>query len=159
MSFKRCFRCLSTLPMEEFYKHAQMKDGHLNKCINCTKKDVLKNKLDKIDYYKQYEKSRASIPSRVKARLEYRKTEAGKAAVRRAHRKYEDNHPERRYAQRALSNALRDGKVSKLNCFICGLEKVEGHHPDYSKPLEVVWLCTEHHKQTHAMELTSRIAA
>jgi hypothetical protein len=30
-------------------------------------------------------------------------------------------------------------------CEVCGATKVEKHHPDYSKPLEVRWLCREHH--------------
>jgi hypothetical protein len=43
-------------------------------------------------------------------------------------------------------------------CFKCGIEKTpahdekpEAHHPDYSAPLDVVWLCSAHHKQAHAL--------
>jgi hypothetical protein len=46
---------------------------------------------------------------------------------------------------RQVRSALEKGIIVKEPCLICGNPKVEGHHKDYSKPLEVDWLCTKHH--------------
>lgn len=37
---KICFKCSLLKPLEDFYKHKQMSDGHLNKCKVCTKNDT-----------------------------------------------------------------------------------------------------------------------
>lgn len=151
MPSKRCFKCLQTLPLESFYKHAQMGDGHLNKCKECSKKDVIENRLARLDYYRSYDKRRASVPHRVRAREQYQQTAAGKRAIARARKKYKERYPERYKAKTALGNAVRDGRVERLPCFVCGGNETHGHHPDYSSPLDVVWLCRGHHRQAHAV--------
>lgn len=44
---------------------------------------------------------------------------------------------------------VKRGKVVKKPCEVCGNPKVRGHHEDYDKPLEVRWLCFEHHHELH----------
>lgn len=60
--------------------------------------------------------------------------------------------PERAFKQNArkkLARALKSGKVKKLPCRDCNELNVEAHHPDYSKPMEVIWLCKKHHGEIH----------
>lgn len=53
-------------------------------------------------------------------------------------------------ARRKFRKAVMRGILSKHPCAICGKIEAEGHHADYSKPLEVVWLCRKHHADLHA---------
>lgn len=51
MHYKACFKCKESLPLEGFYKHKKMADGHLNKCIKCTKIDARSNQEKVGDTY------------------------------------------------------------------------------------------------------------
>lgn len=50
--------------------------------------------------------------------------------------------------------AIRHGILKYLPCEVCGLDdsSVQAHHDDYSKPLEVRWLCSWHHAEHHKNE-------
>ena len=51
---KTCFKCNKEKPLNEFYKHKQMADGHVNKCKTCNKKDVSDHRAINIDKIKAY---------------------------------------------------------------------------------------------------------
>lgn len=55
-------------------------------------------------------------------------------------------------ARMVLNQAVRRGHVERMPCEICGDAKVDGHHEDYSKPLEVMWLCRKHHTDLHILQ-------
>ncbi len=48
-----------------------------------------------------------------------------------------------------LRRAVARGDIGELPCGVCGEEEVQGHHDDYDKWDEVVWLCTKHHGLRH----------
>lgn len=52
-------------------------------------------------------------------------------------------------AHTLVAQAIRDGKIKKQPCKVCGNERAIAHHPDYDKPLEVEWLCLSHHMAAH----------
>ena len=64
--------------------------------------------------------------------------------------KWNDSNREKLQAHAAVRQALRDGTLKRGRCAVCKSFRVEGHHPDYSKPLYVIWLCRLHHRQRHA---------
>lgn len=131
---KTCFKCGVQKPLSEFYKHSDMADGHLNKCKDCTKSDVSSNYADNRKQYSDYEKSRFQRPER-------------KAYAAKAQQKHRALNPEKYKARTAVSNALRSGKLKREPCVMCGNVKSQAHHEDYSKPLEVEWLCFECHRE------------
>lgn len=68
--------------------------------------------------------------------------------LRRVVTAYYVKYPERGRAHTLVFNALKKGVLKKEECKVCGSKtNVEGHHKDYSKPLDVVWLCKVHHCQ------------
>ena len=87
---KQCFKCLVTKPLDCFYKHSKMADGHVNKCKECNKKDVSANYREHIDHYKQYEKSRMYLEHRVKARADYAQTESCKKVRKKATKNFRE---------------------------------------------------------------------
>ena len=150
---KTCFKCNAIKPLEDFYKHSMMLDGHVNKCKECNKKDVIINRNKKIDYYRQYDKERNTKPHRVASKLEYVQTEAGKKIKSICSKNYEQKYPYKKLAVQAIAYAIRKGKIIRpslcQNCNNTG--KIHGHHNDYSKPYEVRWLCVKCHTSWHKL--------
>lgn len=64
----------------------------------------------------------------------------------------------KRKAQQFLNNAVRDGRKTKSSsCEQCGdNESIHGHHEDYSKPLDVMWLCPLCHSKIHKAKRESQ---
>lgn len=60
-------------------------------------------------------------------------------------------HPAIRKAYWTVQNALRKGSLKRLPCDVCGSLPSHAHHKDYSKPLDIRWLCPKHHKTIHTM--------
>lgn len=131
---KTCFKCGEVKPLTEYYKHGQMKDGHLNKCKTCAKQDVHTHRHDSSSREKilSYDRERGNRQS-----IEYRN-------------KYKAEYPKKYKAHCMINNAVRNKKLFREPCEICGKENTHGHHDDYDKPLNVRWLCAEHHRQWHA---------
>ena len=145
---KTCFKCHVTKPITEFYVHPAMGDQRLNKCKECTRKDVQANYRANIERYKEYERRRANLPHRVAARNAYARSEAGRIAGNRAKRHYLDRNPIKHAAHIAVGNAIRNGRLLREPCEVCGA-KAQAHHDDYGRPLDVRWLCAAHHAEWH----------
>lgn len=131
---KKCFKCGEVKPLSDFYKHKMMADGHVNKCKDCNKKDVIENRKKNVDYYRDYDRERGARQT-----SEYQ-------------RNYRNEFPMKYAAHRLVSNSIRDGRLSKPDrCEECNKfhDHIHGHHDDYALPLVVRWLCPPCHKAWH----------
>jgi len=135
---KICFKCKVEKDRTDFYKHPAMKDGLLGKCKECSKKDSIQHRNDNLESYRSYDRERSKLPHRLELGVKINK-------------EYRAKYPDRYKANTEVSNAVRDGRLEKWPCMVCGDVKSVGHHPDYSRPLDVVWLCQIHHKEAHAL--------
>lgn len=152
MDKKTCFKCSLEKEAHLFYKRPAMKDGRLNKCIDCCRSEAIKNRCDNRQYYLEYDKRRYQTPERMaysrKQSREFKKNNP--ALVAQYTRDYRKNNPEKYLAHRIVNNAIRRGEMKKQPCVQCGDKSAQAHHHDYSMPLMVTWLCAKHHTLQHA---------
>lgn len=138
---KACSACEVVKALGEFQRRAASPDGLTAACRTCLAA------RDRARYPGEREARRALHDA-------YMQTPAGKAAHARATYRWKHANPVQRAAHVALGNAVRDGRVFKWPaCAVpeCEYTRVEGHHPDYDQPFEVVWLCAGHHDECHLL--------
>lgn len=104
-----------------------------------------KDKEKKHEYMKKYDAERKR--DRREYMREYNKKNGNK--VKERCKIYRENNQGRIKAASAVGHAIRTGKLTKGYCEICGKEKTDAHHEDYTKLLEVTWLCRKHHMKLH----------
>ena len=133
---KKCFKCGVIKSLNNFYKHPNMPDGTVNKCKECSKKDVSENYRKNINHYIEYERNR------------FKKKER-KEQIKKYQQKRREKFKGKEYARNKVNNSIRDGKLKRLPCEKCGEKKSEAHHADYRSPLKIIWLCRKHHLELH----------
>lgn len=121
MNTKLCGQCGMVLPVAAFNKRARYNAKYQSACRACSR-DLGR---------KWYALNRREV--------------IGKA------RAYQDSNPEKRAAHGAVNDAVRLGRLIKpMACETCAaIARLDGHHDDYSKPLEVRWLCRPCHLEAH----------
>ena len=62
---------------------------------------------------------------------------------------YHQRYKTKKRARNLVYLAIKEKRLTKGICEICKSTKVEGHHNDYTKALEVIWLCNKHHRELH----------
>lgn len=135
---KRCSKCHELKPETEFYKDKRTKDGLKCQCKKChckttvATRDEDKHRKSNKEYMRR---AYQSDPDKVRA---YWRTRA-------------ENDPKKSKARSLLNSTVRNGKIQKPTCCErCGaIGMVYGHHSDYSKPMDVEWLCADCHGEQH----------
>lgn len=150
---KICKKCKVLKNLGDFYKHDRMIDGHLNVCKNCTKKRIsdywYKNaKTLRIKERIRWQKRKLN-PQEMKRRADYQKSYRvkNKKIIAIRQRKYRAQHKDIIAAYNQVHRKL----IAPEYCEICGeCCKPHGHHADYNKPLEVIWVCSVCHRGIHS---------
>lgn len=134
---KRCGKCGRELPISEFNKNRNSRDGHSFRCRSCAS---------------EYNKARyAANKERFKSDIYAYRAEHPEQVLRTREKTCEKN-PTQRNAYRVLQQAMECGLVENPGyCYGCGCteeeHRIEAHHHDYSKPLDIIWLCTPCHRR------------
>jgi len=70
--------------------------------------------------------------------------------------KWKEKNPEKAKAEAMVQRQVRKGAIKRgASCSVCASSvRVEFHHPDYSKPLEVVSVCRQCHSSLHGNRRT-----
>lgn len=141
---KKCAGCARELPLSMFSKNRRTSDGLQERCKDCfsaynrrryaEKRDEIRGKVRK---YKE-ENPRAVFATRLKTC---------------------EKNPSKLRARKVVEAALACGELVRPDvCWGCGCSsdehRIEAHHHDYSRPMDVIWLCTPCHRR---MDMQRRI--
>lgn len=148
----RCCRCKSVKPIADF---ATVRKRAITKCRRCDAERVRKARTANVEraralarrkYWADVDRSRREARERAKTE---RSRKINCAAVRR----YRKKHPARVRAQQLLRLAIKRGDIVRPSaCQIAGCnrsDRLHAHHADYDRPLQVIFVCAEHHEHIH----------
>lgn len=134
--FKYCRICDNIKTYDEFSKNKSNTIGVSAYCSICMSKISKEYRINNPDSVKKSKQKYNKKSYNKKYHAEYRK-------------KWLSKNKKRHEAHKIITALLRCGKIITHPCLKCGNEKVDAHHNDYSKPLEIIWLCRRHHKLIH----------
>lgn len=152
---KTCNTCGITKSKLDYYKHPKSADRLQGMCKECHKENTKINRIKNIEYYREYDAWRFKNDPKVRERHKrYQETEGGRINSNNAKKKFIKRNPEKRAAHIIVGNAVRSGVLIKpKDCPVCGEFKpsrqIHAHHDDYTKPLEVRWMCASCHSKEH----------
>ena len=133
----RCTKCGERKPVDGFYRDPFHASGHRSECKACTAA--------------AHRARRAKGLLRESERLRYHANPKVRAKVATQTAKWKARNKEKLRAHAEVEKALRKGVLVRQPCGVCG-EKAQAHHADYTKPLDVQWLCPFHHARQHVAE-------
>lgn len=157
---KSCTKCGELKPLDEFNKRASAQDGYMWHCRECHGAYRRAQYKDNPEYYREYvRKRREANPEKVRAYFNSEK-------VTKRYQEWRQNNSEKvsgynslwkraNSIKTAAHTAVRKATVSgelvrPVQCSSCSsTNRIEAHHEDYSKPLDVVWLCRKCHNKLH----------
>jgi hypothetical protein len=110
------------------------------------------------DYLKNWRKQNREKARQHSEKWRSENHDKWRESANRARQKHRLEHPDREHARSITADAIRTGKLIRPNaCSRCGIPcSPHAHHPNYSKPLEVIWLCEPCHRLEHGQNPSSQ---
>ncbi len=148
---KACTKCFEMKPLSEYTLRSE--GCYRGPCKVCLRA-----------YHRQFQVKPAQVARRKVYRSEHNEMfNERNSTYRRRHRKECNERLAKRRKQvpgmvkahNAVTRAVAKGSLTKEPCTVCRNPKAQAHHEDYSKPLEVIWLCALHHKLHHLRKDTN----
>lgn len=154
---KQCTKCKQVKSLDQFYRDPRYANKLKAACkVCCTIQGQAWQR-------KHPESNRMAVKRWQERNVEYRRayqrkySKEHRETVLAKERRHAILHPEKVQARSAARHSARNKKIERQPCVICGATNVEAHHEDYSKPLNVIWLCKKHHFEADE-RLRKRIA-
>jgi hypothetical protein len=142
-----CRTCKKEKPEEDFYPGRLKKRDYL--CKECCKDYQAKYKKDHPEIVKTWTRNRMRRWRERHPEINRQRSQEQSIKHREKSnaysREYSKNNLDKKNAQLKAAKAVKAGALVPQPCEVCGDPKAEKHHDDYTKPLEVRWLCSKHH--------------
>lgn len=133
---------------------ADFYESNKSTCSECLRARAIAYRRANLEQVKEYDRNRPNHAERVELNKERYRRVVASPESRKAYFEHQKlwrfrNTPKRK-AHIEVGNALRSGKLIRQPCERCGAEEnIHAHHEDYSRPLDVNWLCVPCHAQRH----------
>lgn len=143
----QCRTCERVCAADDFYV------SNKTQCKECVKARARENRAAKQDYYRNYDRVRYREHPGRREMAKAQSAALGREYFADAQRRSRQQEPEKHKARRAVAYAVSTGKITRASgCYFCGSgQRLQAHHPDYSRPLDVFWLCPKCHGKLHTV--------
>ena len=143
----RCRKCGQQRGTGDFYASSG------STCKTCVREAATKSRLRRIDAVRQYDRDRKNNNEHRQFVRDYAKTPKGRAALYRSSQAWRKRNRHKQRAHNVVAKALLKGLLFRGACECGCSEPVQAHHDDYSRPLDVRWVCDRRHKEIHREEV------
>lgn len=127
---KKCIKCGNKKNVSFFSKTKANKDGLAGLCKSCH-----------LEYLRERRKKNPEKDRERKRRYYHKNKQRIKEML--------DKNIDKIQAKRLARTAMEKGIITKKPCEKCGSHETLKHHDDYSKPIQVRWLCALCHARWH----------
>lgn len=133
---KPCCKCGEIKPLSEFYSTPRGVSGrwYSGRCKPC---------------HLAHCKELRDCPHGKEVYRTWTKSESGKISVQKRMDKWRSKNKDKDIAHYTISNAIRDKRLKRKPCRICGNLLGEAHHLSYDDPYNIDWLCKSCHTKAH----------